>query len=37
MTELLTLTTARVDDMPLWLAPFERMRLQLLWDEHIVT
>jgi len=37
MTEGLTLTTERVDDMPLWLAQRERMGLQPLWDEPVAT
>jgi transposase len=34
MTEPLTLTTERVDDIPLVLAPLERMGVQALLDEH---
>jgi transposase len=37
MTERLTLTTERVDDMPLVLAHLERMGLQPLLDEHCAT
>jgi hypothetical protein len=37
MTEGLTLTTERVDDMPLWLAQRERMGLQPLLDEPVAT
>jgi transposase len=34
MTEPLTLTTERIDDIPLLPAQLERMRLQPLLDEH---
>jgi transposase len=37
MTERLTLTTERVDDIPLLLAQLERMGLQPLLDEHFAT
>jgi transposase len=37
MTERLTLTTERVDDIPLLLAQLERMGLQALLDEHFAT
>ena len=37
MTEPLTLTTERIDDIPLLLAHLERMGLQPLLDEHFPT
>jgi transposase len=37
MTDPLTLTTERVDDMPLWLAQLERMGLQSVVDEPVAT
>jgi transposase len=37
MTESLTLTTERVDDIPLLLAQLERMGVQALLDEHFPT
>ena len=37
MTEHLTLTTERVDDIPLLLAQLERMGLQSVLDEHFAT
>jgi transposase len=37
MTENLTLTTERVDDIPLLLAQLERMGVQALLDEHFPT
>ena len=37
MTEHLTLTTERVDDIPLLLAQLERMGVQALLDEHFPT
>jgi transposase len=37
MTEPLTLTTERVDDIPLLLAQLERMGVQALLDEHFPT
>src|SRR5258708_20574212 len=37
MTEHLTLTTERVDDIPLLLAQLERMGLQSVLDEHFAS
>ncbi|MEJ7709667.1 MAG: hypothetical protein WKF84_07355 [Pyrinomonadaceae bacterium] len=37
MTEELTLTTERVDDIPLLLSQLEKMRLSTLIDQHFPT